>query len=92
MNTTHKMDSGVVALSPDDILDRIKVDSPKDSITVKGTVTRLNPYPKDKPMWMYGDLLGVERSIGFRCRYDEAPKEEGEHIVLTGFLSVKARN
>ena len=77
-----------IALFPDTVMRSISLAHPKEMLTVKGRVVRLNAWPSDHPKWVYGDLIGQEVSMGFRCPIGRSPTLEGEYVVLAGLLGV----
>ena len=80
-----------VVLTPDNLLAQLRIETPREIVTVKGIVERLTPYSKgnEGPQWVYGVLRGVEAAIGFRCPASNTPTQEGEAVVLTGNLVVR---
>jgi hypothetical protein len=80
--------SNETALGVDTLVSQIHVSAPTDIVTVKGRVTRLAAYPKDKPKWMFGDLQGTDVTLTFKCPVSDAPRREGETVVLTGTIKV----
>lgn len=77
------------AVLPDTVLEQITLNQPRGSIVVKGTVTRLVPFPRDNPRWVYGDLRGIDRAISFRCPIHNSPRAEGERVVIVGMITVR---
>jgi exodeoxyribonuclease VII large subunit len=71
------------------LLNQIRIERPTGQILVKGRVERLTAWPKADPRHLFGDLIGTERSIEFRCPIDQGPKAVGEHVVLSGTLAIK---
>ncbi len=80
-------------LAPDQLISGIRLMQPSEQINVRGRVTRLSqPYPVNSPKWVYGNIIGNDVSISFRCPADHAPDNEGEFIVLSGFLRIRPSN
>ena len=71
------------------LLNQIRIERPTGQVLVKGRVERLTAWPKSNPRHVFGDLIGSERSLEFRCPLDQAPKAVGEHVVLSGTLAIK---
>ena len=70
------------AVLPDNLLEQVELGSPKGHILVRGTVLRLKLYPEGAPKWVYGELLGVNQAIAFRCPVGYSPRREGEAVVI----------
>ena len=81
-----------VAITPDDLLAQLRIELPRERISIKGTVAQLIPYSRngEPALWVYGLLRGVEGTIRFRCPATNTPTQEGEAIVLTGTIKVEA--
>jgi len=71
------------------LLNQIRIERPTGQILVKGRVERLTAWPKGNPRHVFGDLVGSERSIEFRCPIGQAPTAVGEHVVLSGTITIK---
>jgi exodeoxyribonuclease VII large subunit len=71
------------------LLNQIRIERPTGQVLVKGRVERLTAWPKGNPRHVFGDLIGSERSLEFRCPLGQCPKAVGEHVVLSGTLSIK---
>jgi exodeoxyribonuclease VII large subunit len=71
------------------LLNQIRIERPTGQVLVKGRVERLTAWPKGNPRHLFGDLIGGERSIEFRCPIGQGPRAVGEHVVLSGTLTVK---
>src|SRR5258706_379004 len=78
------------AVLPDNLLEQVELGSPKGHILVRGTVLRLKLYPEGAPKWVYGELLGVNQAIAFRCPVGYSPRREGEAVVIAGVLKLRA--
>ena len=78
-----------LSLTPDAILTQVRIEAPRQPVIIRGIVERLTAYPAARPVWVYGTLRGVERSLEFRCPFDSAPSREGEHVLLAGVMSIK---
>lgn len=78
-------------LTPDNLLAQLRIESPREVVTVKGIVERLTPYSRDKEnaKWVYGVLRGIDATMSFRCPASNTPTQEGEAVVLTGNLVVR---
>lgn len=78
-------------LTPDNLLSQLRIESPREVVTVKGIVERLTPYSKgkDNAEWVYGVLRGVDAAMSFRCPASNTPTQEGKAVVLTGNLVVR---
>lgn len=86
-SNNSKTSQDPVALFPDVILETVTLAHPKEILLVKGRVERLSkPWPSDVPKWIFGNLVGQEASIGFRCPIDTSPTLVGEYVVLSGLL------
>ena len=72
------------------LLNQIRIERPTGQVLVKGRVDRLTAWPKANPRHVFGDLIGTDRSIEFRCPIAQGPKAVGEHVVLSGTLAIKA--
>jgi exodeoxyribonuclease VII large subunit len=79
-----------VPLIVEALLNQIRIERPTGQVVVKGQVQRLNAWPKGNPRHLFGELLGTDRSIEFRCPIAQGPKAVGEHVVLSGTLTIKA--
>lgn len=85
MNSTANFN----ALSPEHVIDLIKVTEPKEMIRVRGKVTRLSPYPRDNPYCFYGTLETIygDGSIEFKCPKDAAPGALHQCVVIEGTVT-----
>lgn len=72
------------------LLNQIRIERPTGQVLVKGRVERLTAWPKASPRHVFGDLIGTDRSLEFRCPIGQAPKAVGDHVVLSGTLAIKA--
>jgi hypothetical protein len=81
---------GQVPLIVEALLNQIRIERPTGQVLVKGRVERLSAWPKSNPRHLFGELVGSERSIEFRCPIGQGPKAVGEHVVLSGTLTLKA--
>lgn len=82
------------SLLPDELLTNIRVTEPLGVISVRGTVSRLNPYVPagdSKPRWIYGTLQGDEAGIEFKCAPGTAPRSVGDQVIISGTLDTKTR-
>src|SRR5919106_1783114 len=78
-----------VPLIVEALLNQIRIERPTGQVLVKGRVERLTAWPKSEPRHLFGELVGSERSIEFRCPIDQGPKAVGEHVVLSGTLTIR---
>lgn len=80
---------GQVPLIVEALLNQIRIERPTGQVLVKGRVERLTAWPKGNPRHLFGELVGSERSIEFRCPVGQGPKAVGDHVVLSGTLTIK---
>jgi len=80
---------GQAPLIVEALLNQIRIERPTGQVLVKGRVERLTAWPRANPRHVFGDLVGSERSLEFRCPLGQAPRAVGEHVVLSGTLSIK---
>jgi hypothetical protein len=80
---------GQVPLIVEALLHQIRIERPTGQVLVKGRVERLNAWPKSNPRHLFGELVGSERSIEFRCPIGQGPKAVGDHVVLSGTLTIR---
>jgi exodeoxyribonuclease VII large subunit len=80
---------GRVPLIVEALLNQIRIERPTGQVLVKGRVERLSAWPKGNPRHLFGELVGSDRSIEFRCPIDQGPKAVGEHVVLSGTLTIR---
>jgi exodeoxyribonuclease VII large subunit len=78
-----------VPLIVEALLNQIRIERPTGQVLVKGRVERLTAWPKSEPRHLFGELVGGERSIEFRCPIAQGPKAVGEHVVLSGTLTIR---
>ncbi len=71
------------------LLNQVRIEQPKGQVLVKGRVERLTLWPKDKPRYVFGDLIGTDRSIEFRCPLAQGPEAVGQNVVLSGTLVLR---
>jgi exodeoxyribonuclease VII large subunit len=71
------------------LLNQIRIERPTGQVLVKGRVERLSAWPKGNPRHLFGELVGSDRSIEFRCPVAQGPKAVGEHVVLSGTLTIR---
>ena len=71
------------------LLNQIRIERPTGQVLVKGRVERLTAWPKGSPRHVFGDLVGSERSLEFRCPIGQAPAAVGDHVVLSGTIAIK---
>jgi hypothetical protein len=81
--------SGQVPLIVEALLNQIRIERPTGQVLVKGRVERLSAWPKGSPRHLFGELVGSDRSIEFRCPLGQGPKAVGDHVVLSGTLTIK---
>ena len=80
---------GPVPLIVEALLNQIRIERPTGQVLVKGRVERLSAWPKGSPRHLFGELVGSERSIEFRCPIAQGPRAVGEHVVLSGTLTIR---
>ena len=80
---------GQVPLIVDALLNQIRIERPTGQVLVKGRVERLSAWPKGSPRHLFGELSGGERSIEFRCPVGQGPSAVGDHVVLSGTLTIR---
>jgi exodeoxyribonuclease VII large subunit len=80
---------GQVPLIVEALLNQIRIERPTGQVLVKGRVERLSAWPKGSPRHLFGELVGSDRSIEFRCPIGQGPKAVGDHVVLSGTLTIK---
>jgi exodeoxyribonuclease VII large subunit len=80
---------GQVPLIVEALLNQIRIERPTGQVLVKGRVERLTAWPKGNPRHLFGELVGSDRSIEFRCPVAQGPKAVGEHVVLSGTLTIR---
>ena len=80
---------GQVLLIVEALLNQIRIERPTGHVLVKGRVERLSAWPKGNPRHLFGELIGSDRSIEFRCPIAQGPKAVGEHVVLSGTLTIR---
>lgn len=80
---------GQVPLIVEALLNQIRIERPTGQVLVKGRVERLSAWPKGNPRHLFGELIGSDRSIEFRCPIAQGPKAVGEHVVLSGTLTIR---
>jgi exodeoxyribonuclease VII large subunit len=80
---------GQVPLIVEALLNQIRIERPTGQVLVKGRVERLTAWPKSEPRHLFGELIGSDRSIEFRCPIAQGPKAVGEHVVLSGTLTIR---
>lgn len=78
-----------VPLIVEALLNQIRIERPTGQVLVKGRVERLSAWPKGNPRHLFGELVGSDRSIEFRCPIGQGPKAAGEHVVLSGTLTIR---
>ncbi len=73
------------------LMEQVRLQQPAGTVTVRGSVEALRPWPADQPAFMYGDLRDIaDRStLSFKCPIAAAPLLPKEHVVLRGTLVVK---
>lgn len=78
----------VDALSPEQILRTIQVDTPRMLVMVQGKVTNVKVYPN----WVYGTLESINGigAIRFKCPREAAPKVEEQVATFEGVLTVQS--
>ena len=89
--TKSTLDISSYAITPDDLIAQLRIESPRDRVTVKGIAEKLKPFSKEgeTTQWVYGELRGVEGTIKFRCPATNTPTKEGEAVVLNGFIKIQ---
>ena len=80
---------GHVPLIVEALLNQIRIERPTGQVLVKGRVERLSAWPKGNPRHLFGELVGSDRSIEFRCPVGQGPKAVGDHVVLSGTLTIR---
>jgi exodeoxyribonuclease VII large subunit len=78
-------------LSPDLVLGQIQIAHPREALSVKGRVVRLNRWSsKENPSiaYVYGAIRGEKLTLDFKCPSSAAPTKQGEVVVIHGFLII----
>ena len=83
----------VQALSVAAAMEQLRLEAPREPVTIQGVVSALRLYPADKPTRIYGDLTDMDReyTMKFTCPRGSAPQSIEELVVLHGTLTIEKR-
>jgi exodeoxyribonuclease VII large subunit len=82
-------ETGSAALTPDALEAMIRIAAPTGPVLVQGIANSVRPWPKDSPLWVYGQLELGGAAIAFKSSIETAPRK-GEAVVMCGKLMVES--